>query len=423
MEYKENEIKQGIKFHTINTDKFKTNLMAIFLTTKLTRENVTKNALISLLLKRGSKNMKDQEEISKKMEELYGAIFDCGLDKTGDNQVIKLYIETINDKYLPQSEGDLLKTTMEKLLEIAFAPYIENGEFLPEYVEQEKNTIRQLIGTKKDNKARYAQTRCIEEMYKNQPYSLFKYGYEEDLEKINGKNLYEYYKELLQTCKIDIFLSGNLNGKEYEIIKNNENIQKLEEREPVYIKPKVAQVNSSEAEKIVTENLDVAQGKIVLGLDIDIKNADQKYDVLMYNSILGGTATSKLFQNVREKAHLAYVASSNYFRFKNNIIINCGIEISNFEKALKIVKEQIEDMKTGKFTEEDLENCKKVVKSTIEAIKDEQDTGITYYFSQELSEEKTTPEEYLNRIEKITKENVIDIANKVSINTIYFLKK
>ena len=423
MEYKENEIKQGIKFHTINTDKFKTNLMAIFLTTKLKRENVTKNALISLLLKRGSKNMKDQEEISKKMEELYGAIFDCGLDKTGDNQVIKLYIETINDKYLPQSEGDLLKTTMEKLLEIAFAPYIENGEFLPEYVEQEKNTIRQLIGTKKDNKARYAQTRCIEEMYKNQPYSLFKYGYEEDLEKINGKNLYEYYKELLQTCKIDIFLSGILNGKEYEIIKNNENIQKLEGREPVYIKPKVAQVNLSEAEKIVTENLDVAQGKIVLGLDIDIKNADQKYDVLMYNSILGGTATSKLFQNVREKAHLAYVASSNYFRFKNNIIINCGIEISNFEKALKIVKEQIEDMKTGKFTEEDLENCKKVVKSTIEAIKDEQDTGITYYFSQELSEEKTTPEEYLNRIEKITKENVTDIANKVSINTIYFLKK
>lgn len=423
MEYKENEIKQGIKFHTINTDKFKTNLMAIFLTTKLTRENVTKNALISLLLKRGSKNMKDQEEISKKMEELYGAIFDCGLDKTGDNQVIKLYIETINDKYLPQSEGDLLKTTMEKLLEIAFAPYIENGEFLPEYVEQEKNTIRQLIGTKKDNKARYAQTRCIEEMYKNQPYSLFKYGYEEDLEKINGKNLYEYYKELLQTCKIDIFLSGNLNGKEYEIMKNNENIQKLEGREPVYIKPKVAQVNLSEAEKIVTENLDVAQGKLVLGLDIDIKNADQKYDVLMYNSILGGTATSKLFQNVREKAHLAYVASSNYFRFKNNIIINCGIEISNFEKALKIVKEQIEDMKIGKFTEEDLENCKKVVKSTIEAIKDEQDTGITYYFSQELSEEKTTPEEYLNRIEKITKENVIDIANKVSINTIYFLKK
>ena len=423
MEYKENEIKQGIKFHTINTDKFKTNLMAIFLTTKLTRENVTKNALISLLLKRGSKNMKDQEEISKKMEELYGAIFDCGLDKTGDNQVIKLYIETINDKYLPQSEGDLLKTTMEKLLEIAFAPYIENGEFLPEYVEQEKNTIRQLIGTKKDNKARYAQTRCIEEMYRNQSYSLFKYGYEEDLEKINGKNLYEYYKELLQTCKIDIFLSGNLNGKEYEIIKNNENIQKLEEREPVYIKPKVAQVNSSEAEKIVTENLDVAQGKLVLGLDVDIKNADQKYDVLMYNSILGGTATSKLFQNVREKAHLAYVASSNYFRFKNNIIINCGIEISNFEKALKIVKEQIEDIKTGKFTEEDLENCKKVVKSTIEAIKDEQDTGITYYFSQELSEGKTTPEEYLNRIEKITKENVIDIANKVSINTIYFLKK
>ena len=101
MEHKIEEIKKGIKFHTINTDKFKTNLFAIFLTTKLNRENVTKNALISMLLRRGSKTMKTQEEISKKMEELYGAGFDCGLDKTGNNQVLKFYIEAINDKYLP----------------------------------------------------------------------------------------------------------------------------------------------------------------------------------------------------------------------------------------------------------------------------------------------------------------------------------
>ena len=148
----------------------------------------------------------------------------------------------------------------------------------------------------------------------------------------------------------------------------------------------------------------------------------KKYDILAYNAILGGTATSKLFQNVREKAHLAYVASSSYHRFKNNILINCGIEISNFEKALKIVKEQIEDMKNGNFTEEDLENCKKVIISTIASIKEEQDTGITYYFARELSESKYSPEEYTKRVQKITKEDILKLQkSKYKYNI--FLKK
>ena len=129
-----------------------------------------------------------------------------------------------------------------------------------------------------------------------------------------------------------------------------------------------------------------------------------------------------MFQNVREKAHLAYVASSNYFRFKNNIIINCGIEISNYEKALKIIKEQIEDMKKGNFSDEDLLNCKKIIADSIKAIEDEQDTGIIYSFSQELSERRLTPEEYIKRIDKISKEDILKIANKVTINTVYFLR-
>ena len=421
MNYKEKEIKQGIKFHTIDTNKFKTNLMAVFLTTKLTRENVTKNALISLLLRRGSQKMKTQEKISKQMENLYGAIFECGLDKTGDNQVIKLYIETINDKYLPQSGENMLKTAMDNLLELAFNPYVENDGFSKEYLNQEKNTIKQLIEARTDNKARYSQERCIEEMYKNENYSLFKFGYVDDLENIDEKSLYKYYKELIQDCKIDIFVSGNLDENVNDIVEKNENIQKLKERQANYAEPVIVKKVQNE-EKIVTESLDVAQGKLVLGLDIDIDNDDEKYDILAYNAILGGTATSKLFQNVREKAHLAYVASSSYHRFKNNILINCGIEISNFEKTLKIVKEQIEDMKNGNFTEEDLENCKKVIISTIASIKEEQDTGITYYFARELSESQYSPEEYTKRVQKITKEDILKVAKKVSINTIYFLK-
>ena len=422
MNCKETEIKKGIKMHCIKTDKFKTNLIAVFLTTKLNRENVTKNALVSTVLRRGSKNMQTQEDISKQMEEMYGASFDCGLDKTGDNQVLKFYIEVLNDNFLPRTNEDLLESAVKNMLEIVFDPYTENESFKEEYVEQEKNNIQKIIEGKIDNKARYALDRCIEEMYKDQPFGLYKFGYIEDLKDLNGKNLYEYYKKLIDECKIDIFVSGNIDDEIEKKISENENIQKLVSREANYVQPMIANKEIKDKENIVTESMEVTQGKLVLGLDVDIDKEDLKYDTLIYNSLLGGTATSKMFQNVREKAHLAYVASSSYLRNKNNIFINCGIDIPNYEKALELIREQIEDMKKEDFTEEEIQNAKKGIIATIKTIEDEQDTEVSYYFGQELSNQKVSVKEYIDKIEKVNKKNIIDIANKITINTIYFLK-
>ena len=421
MEYKQTEIKKGIKLHTIKTDKFKTNLIAIMLTTKLNRENVTKNALIPTVLKRGTKNLKTQEEINKKLEEMYGASLDCGLDKTGDNQVLKFYIETVNDEFLPQEAENMLKTSLEEIFEFVFNPYLENNCFKKEYVEQEKENLKQIIEGKIDNKARYSLDRCIEEMYKDQPFGLYKYGYIEDMKNIDEKNLYEYYQKLINECKIDIFVSGIVDENTENVIKNNENIAKLGEREPQYNKTEIV-AKKSEKEKDIQESMEVTQGKLIIGMDLDIDDDNLRYDVMIYNSLFGGSANSKLFQNVREKASLAYTASSSYYRFKNNIFINCGIEIPNYEKALEIIKQQIEDMKKGDFTDEEVENAKKGIIASIKTIDDEQDTEITYFFSQELSQIKCDIEQYINRIAVVNKENVIEIANKVSINTIYFLK-
>ena len=422
MEYKENELKKGIKIHTINTDKFKTNLMSVFLTTKLERENVTKNAVISSILRRGSKIMTSQEEISKKMEEMYGASFDCGLDKTGDNQVLKFYIETVNDNFLPKENENILKTALESLLEIVFNPYIENDCFNKQYVEQEKNNIKHYIEGKIDNKSSYAIERCVEEMYKEQPYGLYKFGYIEDLEKIDEKNLYEYYKNLINTCKIDIFISGIINDEIIDSISKNENIKSLPERNSNYVAPNFLQKELPSDEKIVTDSMDVTQGKLVLGLDLKLNNTNERYFALLYNSILGGSANSKMFQNVREKAHLAYVASSSYLRYKSNIFINCGIEIGNYEKALDLIRQQINDMKQGNFTEEDIENAKIGIIASIKTIDDEQDTGISYYFGQELCEERVSMEDYIKNIQNVNKQNIVDIANNIVINTVYFLK-
>lgn len=421
MEYNEIELKEGIKLHTIKTDKFKTNLLAVFLTTKMDRETVTKNAVISAILRRGSKNMQSQEQISKELEEMYGASFDCGLDKTGDNQVLKFYIESINDNFLPQKGENMLITSLEKLLEIVLNPYIENDGFKAEYVEQEKNNIKQRIEGKIDNKARYALDRCTEEMFPNEPFGLYKFGYVDDLDSIDGKNLYKYYQDLIGKCKIDIFVSGIIDENIENIVKSDENIENLEERKPEYVVTKNENKNI-EKENVVTESMDVTQGKLILGMNVDLDNEDQKYDTLIYNSILGGSANSKMFQNVREKAHLAYVASSSYLRQKNIIFINCGIEIGNYEKALEIVRVQIEDMKNGKFDDEEIENAKKGIIAAIKCIDDEQDTGITYYFGQELTGNKVSAQDYINKVNRVSKDNVVDIANRVQINTVYFLR-
>ncbi len=422
MDYKKHELKKGINIHIINTDKFKTNLLSVFLTIPIIKENVTKSALLPMVLRRGSKNMPNQEEISKHLEEMYGASFDCGVDKIGDDQVLKFYIEAVNNDFLPVKE-DIFSKTIDSILNIVFNPLIENNAFKKEYLEIEKKNLKQIIEGKIDSKAAYAQDRCIEEMYKDKHYGIYKYGYTDYLEEITPENLYEYYKQLISECKIDIFVSGKLNDSDVlDLLNKNENIIKLNSRQAKYIINNGNNLDKKEEPSIVEEHMDINQGKLVMGLNIDDNSEKGKYIGLVYNGILGGLPTSKLFQNVREKASLAYTAGSSYIRQKNNILIKCGIEIENYDKAVEIIKQQIGDMKQGKFDDEDINNAKTSIVASIKFIPDEQDTLLTYYFGQELSEYKMKYEEYEDRINEVTKEDITDYAKKVSIHTIYFLR-
>ena len=148
MKYNKEDIKNGITLHLIDTDKFKTNLMAIFLTTPITRKYVTYDALLSAILRRGSKNIPTQEEISKKMEGMYGASFDTGIDKTGDNHILKFYLETINDEFIPQNDDNMLKQGINILTDMVFNPLLDEEKFKEEYLNQEKENIRQRINGK-----------------------------------------------------------------------------------------------------------------------------------------------------------------------------------------------------------------------------------------------------------------------------------
>lgn len=414
---------EGIKIHKIETNQFKTNLYAVFLATPLKRENVTKDALIAAVLRRGTANIQSQEKISKELEEMYGASFDCGIEKTGDNHIIKFYLEALNEEFLPEKE-ELTKKCIDILLDIVTNPLTENNGFKKEYVDGEKENLKQIINGKIDNKSRYSLDRCVEEMFKDEPYGLYKYGYIEDLDKITPQSLYNYYKELIGNCKIDIYYSGIFENNDIEKIINDKLIEnKINPRDAKYVvNNEMTEKKKAEEPNKVEESMDVTQGKLVLGLQINDNNKDSRFAASVYNAILGGGANSKLFQNVREKNSLAYTASSSYIRTKNVILVHCGIDIDKYKKALETIKEQIEDMKQGKFTDEDINDAKKLIVSSIKSISAEQDTEITYDYGQELSNEYATIKEYEENIQNVTREQIITVASEIHINTIYFLK-
>lgn len=414
---------EGIKIHKIETNQFKTNLYAVFLATPLKRENVTKDALIAAVLRRGTMSIQSQDKISKALEEMYGASFDCGIEKTGDNHIIKFYLEALNEEFLPEKE-ELAQKCINILLDIVTNPLIENNGFKREYVDGEKENLKQIINGKIDNKTRYSLDRCVEEIFKNKPYGLYKYGYVEDLENINPQNLYEYYQELIKNCKIDIYYSGIFsNDKTEKIIEKKLQENNIEPRNAKYIvNNEMTEKEPVGEEKTIEESMDVTQGKLVLGLQINENDKDSRFAASVYNAILGGGANSKLFQNVREKNSLAYTASSSYIRTKNVILVHCGIEINKYEKALETIKQQLEDMKNGNFTDEDIEDAKKLIVASIKSISAEQDTEITYDYGQELANEHTTIKEYEEKIQNVTRDQIVNIANSININTIYFLK-
>lgn len=418
------EVKQGIKAHIIENALFKTNIICVLLTVPLNSENVTKNALLPFLIRSGSKKYKTQLEINKHLEEMYGASFDLGIDKMGDNQVLKFFIEGINDSFVPDKRN-LLKDMTDMLLELVFNTNIEEGKFDEEVLKIEKENLRQAIEGKIDDKDYYAFETCISKMYGDNGFGLFKYGKLEDIEKIDSASLAEHYNKLIQTAKIDIFVSGDLENENIkEILQENENIKKLAPRSENYILNNEYTESKQKVENVqeIQEKMDVTQGKLVIGLDVFSKQENLQPVALVYNSILGNGANSMLFQNVREKASLAYTVKSMYIRQKGNIFIRAGIEIDNYEKALNLIKEQLINIEKGEFSDEDIENAKCYLISGIRAIPEEQDSELIFYIGAEIAKTEEDFEFYIDKIQNVSKEEIIEFAKQIQYNTIYFLK-
>ena len=411
-------IGNGMYLNLIKTNKFKSNLISYYFLRPLSKDEVTKNALLPLVLKRGTEEYDTNLKIQKKLEETYGANLSIAINKRGEKHVLRFTVETVNGDYI--RDKDYIYEVIDLMKAIIFNPVLDKGYFRKDYVEQEKENLRRRIEGRINDKRSYALDRCIEEMCKNEKFSIYPLGNISDLENLNEDILYKHYQDLLRTSPIEIFYVGDYDEKLVEYMKNIGEI----ERENVLTIPRERIISGVQTKNMVYQDLDVTQGKLVLGFRTGIPYEDRLYNgLLVASDILGGGPNSKLFRNVREKESLAYYITSTILKYKSIMLIDGGIEFSNFDKTIDIIKKELEEMKRGNFTEEDIEISKKSIKSSTESIKDSIFLISEFFFSQRLSDDNRSLEEIIKDIDSVTKEDIIQAISKVILDTIYFMKK
>lgn len=408
----------GIKVYQIKTDKFKTNSVNIFFHDNLSKENASKNALLPAVLRRGSVNFPTIQDISLQLEELYGAAFDCGITKKGENQIIQFYLDFISDKYA-NGEADLTRKAFDLLFEIITKPVTENGVFKKEYLEQEAKNLKELIESRVNDKVQYGVDKCLEVMCEKEPFGLFDYGNIEDIGSINESNLYEHYKYFLETLPVYVFISGDINEeKTGYIIDKFKQIKrgKTKNLQEVSIESHVSKVRE------VTEQMNVNQAKLSIGFRTNTRpNSGNYYKLMLYNSILGGGIHSKLFQNVREKNGMAYYVFSRLEKFKGLMVISGGIEINNKDKAYEVIMKQLEDMKNGNISDYEFESSVKSIETGIKSLKDSQLQVVDFNLSQTIAGTKDSPDDIIEKVKKVTRQDVMEIAKNIEMDTVYFL--
>jgi predicted Zn-dependent peptidase len=407
---------KGYKLHIVKTEKFKTNTIVWKMKTPLTSENVTKRALLPYVLQSSSNAYPTTSKLRSYLDELYGANLYVDVSKKGEYQVLSFSLEIANEKFLSDPEP-LLKKGMELIAEILVNPLAENEAFDKDTVEKEKRTLKQRIQAVYDDKMRYSNFRLVQEMCKGEPYALHVNGEIDDIPALNEQNLYEYYKQAFSEDELDLFIIGDVNEDEVQSIA--EGLLQFEQRTPKSVEAVKA---DNVEEKTVKDKEDIKQGKLNIGYRTNILYGDQDYFALqVFNGIFGGFSHSKLFLNVREKNSLAYYVASRLESHKGLMMVMSGIEFNNFELAVKIIREQMEAMKAGDFTEQEIEQTKAVIENQMLETLDTARGMVEVLYHNVVSEQKVSLDDWLNGMSKTTKEEIVEVAKKVQLDTIYFL--
>ena len=422
MEIKRSEIMPGVNLAYLWSDKFKTSCMSLTLLTQLQRDTASMNALIPLVLRRGTTRYPDMEAISARLDELYGTAIEPVVRRIGEIQCLGFYASIPEEEYLPGNNGVLEQATA-LLGELLLSPATRGGLLLPKYVDSEREKAEDIIQSRVNDKRSYSVTRCIEEMCCYEDFAVGRFGSLDDMRSVNYKKLTKQYRALLQTAPIEIFYCGKTDFKAVSAAMRDA-FSAMPRGEIDYDIGTDLRMNAVEDHvRFVEEEMDVTQGKLVLGFRLGECMEEPDIPALyVFNAVYGSGATSKLFMNVREKLSLCYYASSAVYLHKGIMLVSSGIEFDKLDAARDEILAQLDSVRRGEITDDELRSAKKSVASDLRAVQDSIGELEGFYLSQAIDGLDYGPAELAALTEDVTKEDVQAIAKSIECDLIYFLK-
>ena len=416
------ELLPGVALTCIKTDKFKTGCLSVSLLTQLYREDAAKNALLPMVLRRGTSSLPDMEHISAALDMLYGARLEPQVRKIGEIQAVGFYADFADDAFVPKGAG-LLEGVATLMGEMLLSPNTRGGLLLPAYVDSEKEKLLDMIRGRINDKRAYSVERMIELMCFGEDYAVSRLGCVEEAERIGYQKLTRHYRELLAKSPVELFYCGSAEPSRVERALK-EALRNLPRGEINYeIGTEIRMNAMEEAPRYFDEALDVTQGKLAIGwrLGACMEEPDMAA-IRVFNAVYGGSVTSKLFENVREKLSLCYFASSVTDTHKGIMAVSSGIDFDKYDAAKTEIFAQLEAVKRGEVTDEELQYAKRYVASSLRTVTDSPGALENFYLSQAVDGLGCGPEELAALCEAVTKDEVVQIARSTECDAVYFLR-
>ena len=408
------EIGKGVFFTKITDSRYKRNLISMNFLTDLSEESASVNAIVPRLLAKASADYPTLAALSNKLSSLYAARISGNAGKHGDSQFMLLSCSTIDDMYALEGEK-LTDDVLDIMLGCLFRPLTENGIFSEKMTALEKQSLIDDIEAEINDKISYARSKGYKLMCSGEPAAVKGLGSTEKAAEITAESAFAAYKKMLETCHVEIICAG-CNDFESAEKKLTDAFGKINRGEITVCRSDKSPLKAEVVTE--TEKMPVTQSKMVLGF----KTSCTDYPALtVMSAIYGGTTTSKLFMNVREKMSLCYYCSSSLNRDKGIIIVNSGVENNNIEKAKAEILAQFEDMKKGNFTDEDISHARLSLENDLKGVNDSPKSVVGWYFSGIYRNDAKTPEESVRQINEVTRERIVQAAQSVELDCVYIL--
>ena len=410
-------IAPGVTLRAMQNHKFKTGCFSVNFLRQHNKENASIDALLPSVLLRGTEKYPDMQQITAHLDELYGSSFGTLVRCKGETKLFGFYAEFLEDQFVP-GEG-IFNGILDFLDQLLYHPYTEDGIFCTRFVEGEKRNLINALESAINDKRSYAAHRLLHHMCEGEDYSIPRLGTVEDVEKITPASLWEHYQHVLRNCSVEIFYGGRLSPREAAaafapiFAHRKEAVWETSHTCLIPVAPQVREIS---------EAMDVSQGKLVMGLRINMEPSDPDYVALnLLNVIFGGSMTAKLFCNVREKLSLCYYASSTFLRFKGIMFISAGIDCKDYKIAKDAILAELEACKQGNITPDELESARIQLLSGLYAAMDAPNRLDDFFIGQAIVPTPDLPQQ-VEMVKTLTVRDLVAVANKLSLDTVYFLK-